>query len=213
MWSGLAVAGLLALGTVAFFGWQNREVPWMGENPGFDQGYMRRMAAHHEQGVELAQLAVDKAQDPSLRNLAHLMGADQKGEIPMFRQWWRSWFEGDLPPPSQTEHAGMPGMLSPEQMESLRRTNGADFDPLFITLMTTHHQGAVLMADEALRRAEDIRPRLMTHATHHAQRGGIELMHKTEGWAAVKSATQSLFAPAGEASADRREQAPSTHRH
>ncbi|MBM1171465.1 DUF305 domain-containing protein [Microvirga arabica] len=213
VWSGLAAAGLLVLGIVAFFGWQNREPPWMGENPGFDQSYMRRMAAHHGQGVELAQLAIDKAQDPYLRNLAHLMGADQKGEIAMFRQWWRSWFEGDLPPPSPPEHASMPGMLSAEQMESLRRTNSADFDPLFIALMTTHHQGAVLMADEALRRAEDIRLRLMAHATRHAQRGEIELMHKTQGWQAVKSATRSLFAPAGEVPADRREQAPSTHRH
>jgi uncharacterized protein (DUF305 family) len=213
VWSGLAAAGLVALGIMAFFGWQNREPPWMGENPAFDQSYMRRMAAHHAQGVELAQLAIDKAQDPYLRNLAHLMGADQKGEIAMFRQWWRSWFEGDLPAPSPQEHAGMPGMLPPEQIESLRRANGADFDPLFIALMTTHHQGAVLMADEALRSAEDIRLRLMAHATRHAQRGEIELMHKTEGWEAVESATRSLLAPSGEASADRREQVPSTHRH
>ncbi|MFC1460142.1 DUF305 domain-containing protein [Microvirga arabica] len=213
VWSGLAAAGLLVLGTVAFLGWQNREPPWMDENPGFDQSYMRRMAAHHAQGVELAQIAIDKAQDPYLKNLAHLMGADQKGEIAMFRQWWRSWFEGDLPPPSPQEHAGMPGMLSREQMESLRRTNGADFDPLFIMLMTTHHQGAITMADEALREASDIRLRLMAHATRHAQRGEIELMHGTEGWQAVKSATLSLFAPAGEAPADRRPSAPSTHRH
>jgi uncharacterized protein (DUF305 family) len=211
-WSGLAAAGLLVLGTVAFLGWQNRELPWIGDDPAFDQSYMRRMAAHHAQGVALAQLAIEKAQDPYLKNLAHLMGADQKGEIAVFRQWWRSWFSGDLPPPSPQEHATMPGMLPPEQIESLRRTGGAAFDPLFVTLMTTHHKGAIAMAEEALRQAGDIRLRLMAHATRHAQRGEIELMHGTEGWAAVKSATLSLVLPAGEAPAEQKGQAP-PHQH
>jgi uncharacterized protein (DUF305 family) len=141
------------------------------------------------------------------------MAADQKGEIAIFQQWWRSWFGGDLPPAAPEEHATMPGMLSPEQIDGLRRTNGDAFDLLFITLMTTHHQGAIAMADEALREAGDIRLRLMAHATRHAQRGEIELMHGSEGLAAVEAATFSLLVPAGDASADRREQAPSTHRH
>jgi uncharacterized protein (DUF305 family) len=204
VWSSLAVVGLLVLGTIAFLGWQNRELPHSGKNQAFDQSYMRRMAAHHAQGVELARLAIERAQDPYLKNLAHLMAADQKGEITIFRQWWRSWFSGDLPLASQEEHATMPGMLSPEQMENLRRTNGSAFDPLFVSLMTTHHKGAILMADEALREAGDVRLRLTAHATRHAQRGEIELMHGVEGMAAVESATLSMIVPAGEASADRR---------
>jgi hypothetical protein len=79
--------------------------------------------------------------------------------------------------------------------------------------MTAHHQGAIVMADEALREADDIRLRLMAHATRHAQRGEIELMHGSEGLAAVKAATMSLFAPMGDARPDRRESVPSTHRH
>ncbi|EIM27421.1 DUF305 domain-containing protein [Microvirga lotononidis] len=213
VWSGLSAVTLLALGFVALLGWQNRELPWMGENPAFDQSYMRRMAAHHAQGVELARLAVEKAQDPYLKNLAHLMAADQKGEIAIFQQWWRSWFAGGLPPASPEEHASMPGMLSPAQMDSLRGANGNAFDPLFISLMTTHHQGAILMADRALRGASDLRLRLMAHATRHAQRGEIELMHGSQGFAAVKSATLSLLLPAGEARADQRGAAPSMHAH
>jgi uncharacterized protein (DUF305 family) len=141
------------------------------------------------------------------------MAADQKGEIAIFRQWWRSWFSGDLPPPSAEEHAAMPGMVSGEQMDSLRRADGAGFDPLFVSLMTMHHKGAIAMADEALREASDIRLRLMAHATRHAQRGEIELMHGSEGLAAVKAATLSLFLPAGEAEAEQRPQAPPAHRH
>jgi Domain of unknown function (DUF305) len=32
----------------------------------------------------------------------------------------------------------MPGMLRPAEIEQLRRTNGAAFDPLFVDLMTRH---------------------------------------------------------------------------
>lgn len=213
VWSSLAVAGLLFLGMLSFLGSQNRELPWMGRDPAFDQAYMRRMTAHHAQGIELAQMAIEKAQDPHLKDLARLMAANQKGEIKIFEQWWRSWFPGSLTPPTPEEHAAMPGMLSPDQTESLRRTGGRDFDPLFVSLMTWHHKGAILMADEAIRQAGDIRLRLMSHATRHSQRGEIEMMHRSEGWASVKAATLSLIVPAGEASADQRGEALPTHRH
>ncbi len=213
VWSSLATAGLLFLGALSFLGWQNRELPWMGQDPAFDQAYMRRMAAHHAQGIELAQIASEKANDPYLKDLARLMAASQKGEIKIFKQWWRSWFPGSLPPPSPNEHATMPGMLSVEKIEGLRRTNGPDFDPLFIAFMTHHHKGAITMAEEAIREAGDIRLRLMSHATRHAQRGEIELMHRSEGFASVKAATLSLILPAGEASAENRGETAPVHRH
>lgn len=212
LWSSLAAAGLLVLGVAAFLGWQDRELPHAGGNAAFDRSYLRRMTAHHLQGVELARLAIDRAQDPYLRSLARLIAADQKGEIAILGQWWRSWFAGDLPPPTPEEHATMPGMLSPEQMESARRAEGPVFDPLFVSLMTMHHKGAILMADEAIREAGDLRLRLMAHATRHAQRGEIELMHGTEGPAAVEAAALAMIVPAGDASADRREgPLPSLH--
>jgi len=39
----------------------------------------------------------------------------------------------------------MPGMLTPEQMEALRKARGADFDHLFLTGMIQHHNGALTM--------------------------------------------------------------------
>jgi uncharacterized protein (DUF305 family) len=211
VWGSLAAAGVLVLSLLAFFGWQGRELPWMGGHAAYDQGYMRRMTAHHEQGVELALLGTDKAQDPALRSLARLMAANQKGEIAVFRQWWRSWFSGTLPPASPEDHATMPGMIPANQMEELKRTAGAQFDPLFVSLMTAHHEGAIAMADEALRSEADVRLKLMSHAIRHSQRGEIELMNGSEGLAAVWSATLSLIAPWTTAPTEKMAQAPSTH--
>jgi uncharacterized protein (DUF305 family) len=42
----------------------------------------------------------------------------------------------------------MPGMLTPEQMDALRKANGAEFDHLFLTGMIQHHTGALVMVKE-----------------------------------------------------------------
>jgi uncharacterized protein (DUF305 family) len=42
----------------------------------------------------------------------------------------------------------MPGMLSPEQMDALRKASGAGFDRLFLTGMIQHHNGALIMVKD-----------------------------------------------------------------
>lgn len=41
--------------------------------------------------------------------------------------------------------AMMPGMLSAEQMETLRKAKGEEFDILFLKGMIQHHDGALIM--------------------------------------------------------------------
>src|SRR5260370_36466457 len=42
----------------------------------------------------------------------------------------------------------MPGMLTPQQMEALRKAKGAEFDRLFLTGMIQHHNGALSMVKD-----------------------------------------------------------------
>lgn len=42
--------------------------------------------------------------------------------------------------------SSMPGMMSEEQMTQLQNATGADFDRMFLQMMTEHHEGAVTMA-------------------------------------------------------------------
>ncbi|TVR62938.1 MAG: DUF305 domain-containing protein [Gemmatimonadales bacterium] len=46
------------------------------------------------------------------------------------------------------DHAGMAGMLTPAQMESLAASTGQEFDRLFLEFMIYHHEGAVQMVHE-----------------------------------------------------------------
>jgi uncharacterized protein (DUF305 family) len=219
-WGSLAVAGTLVVAILAFLGSQGRELPYIGDDQSvaYDQSYMRRMAAHHAQGIAVARLATAKAEDQHLRALAHLMIAAQQGEIRVFEQWWRSWFSNppELPAVTAQEHAAMPGMLSPDEIVGLERLNSAEFDRRFITLMTFHHKGAIAMADEAIGQAGDPRLKLMSLAIRHEQRGEVELMHGTEGFAATIAALSSLIEPASEGSSEQhgasmRQPSRSTH--
>ncbi|GGC64699.1 hypothetical protein GCM10011504_48530 [Siccirubricoccus deserti] len=210
-WSGVTAAGVLGMAVLAFLGWHGREWPsHLGGALAYDQGWMRAMAAHHRQGVAVARVAEQAADDPHLRSLARLMIAGQAGDVMVLEQWWRGWFGTPVLPPPE-EHMAMPGMLAPEQLAALDRSAGKPgFDALFVTLMTHHHQGAIAMADAALGRAGDPRLRLMAHAIRHAQRGEILLMQGIpRGFAVSGAAALALIAPAGRHPADG---GPAVHR-
>ena len=199
VWSGGAILGVFALGTLALLGWQGREIPWTGHDPAYDQDYMRRMMAHHAQGIALAKLGAERAQDSHLRSLARLIAAAQTGENTVFDQWWRSWFGDASQICAPAERDSMPGMLDPGQIEALRGLDGPAFDARFVALMTFHHAGAIAMADDAMRQADDLRLRIMAQGIRHEQRGEIALMHGLDGLAAVQMALGDLILPAGRA--------------
>lgn len=82
------MAALLICAGLAFFGALGHELRWVGGDKEPDQTFMRHMVTHHQQGFELAELAVARAQDPHLRALARLMTASQVGETRILQAWW-----------------------------------------------------------------------------------------------------------------------------
>jgi uncharacterized protein (DUF305 family) len=45
------------------------------------------------------------------------------------------------------DHSSMPGMMTDEQVHKLEAVTGPEFDRMFLQMMTTHHQGAIEMAE------------------------------------------------------------------
>ena len=88
----------------------------------------------------------------------------------------------------------MPGLLDPAEFDHLREVPSAEFDSLFVKLMTVHHAGAVKMADDEFRDGSDPRLRTMAHAIRHEQQGEIALMDCVKGRAAVALAVRNMFA-------------------
>jgi uncharacterized protein (DUF305 family) len=52
------------------------------------------------------------------------------------------------------DHASMPGMLTPEELESLADATGSDFDRKFLEFMIFHHEGAITMVRELFSSAQ-----------------------------------------------------------
>ena len=115
--------------------------------------FLQDMIPHHNQAVQMADLVADRTNLPELVDVAGRIDASQADEIDFMQQWLRQRGER-VPDPTahqamHTSHT-MAGMASPEQMAELADSKGTAFDRLFLTLMITHHEGAVTMVEELL---------------------------------------------------------------
>ncbi|MBT8102956.1 MAG: DUF305 domain-containing protein, partial [Gammaproteobacteria bacterium] len=118
-----------------------------------DAQFMHDMIPHHHQALEMAALVADRTNRPELIDVAGRINASQGDEIEFMQQWLRERGER-VPDPTAHDamhtHHTMAGMATPEQMAELAAAEGTDFDRLFLTLMITHHDGAVKMVEELL---------------------------------------------------------------
>lgn len=121
-----------------------------------DVDFMRGMIMHHAQAVEMTALIPSHTENKELRLLGAKMSSSQSNEIRFMKQWLAARGEAlsmampGMPEMDMSGHpmALMPGMLSPEQMEALRKATGAEFDRLFLSGMIQHHSGALTMVDD-----------------------------------------------------------------
>src|SRR6266478_1862569 len=118
-----------------------------------DVEFMRGMIMHHSQAVEMTALIGSHTENKDLRVLGARISSSQSDEIKFMRRWLAARGEQlsmatpGMPGMGMSRQAMglMPGMLTPEQMEALRKANGAEFDHLFLTGMIKHHNGALTM--------------------------------------------------------------------
>jgi uncharacterized protein (DUF305 family) len=136
VWSLGTISGVLVLAAAALFAAYDRELPWVGRDPVVDRTFMRHMSTHHDQGILLALIGVERASDPHLRALSKLMAASQRGEAKIFARWWASWFGEPMQICSAEERASMPGLLETADVAKLGSAEASSFDRLFVDLMT-----------------------------------------------------------------------------
>ncbi|MCG5218440.1 DUF305 domain-containing protein [Streptosporangium sp. KLBMP 9127] len=120
-----------------------------------DVRFMRDMVIHHRQALDLSLLAPSRAESGALKRLAARITDVQGLEISMMTTWLRE--QGQKVPEHHAAHGDMPGMATPEQIEALKAADGADFDRLYVKLMTAHHLGAITMATEVLTKGSHFR--------------------------------------------------------
>jgi len=121
-----------------------------------DVEFMQGMIMHHAQAVEMTALIGSHTDNKALQALGARISSSQSDEIRFMKRWLAARGEPvsmAMPEMPDMDMAGkpmalMPGMLTPQQMDALRRARNAEFDRLFLTGMIQHHQGALTMVKD-----------------------------------------------------------------
>jgi uncharacterized protein (DUF305 family) len=148
-----------------------------------DLRFVRNMIVHHQQAVEMALLAPDHAANDTVKRLADRISDVQQPEIDMMNNWLRTHDQPTVEPrhAEHGEHADMPGMATPAQLDALRAAKGAAFDTMFLELMIAHHQGALTMASEVQTKGAEIRVQEMADDVIATQTDEINQMRTLLG--------------------------------
>lgn len=128
-----------------------------------DVQFMQGMIMHHAQAVEMTALIQSHTEDKDVRLLGARISRSQSDEIKFMKRWLISRGQSVTEDMSNMDMSHMdmshghmshgsamlmPGMLTPEQMDALRRARGQEFDRLFLTGMIQHHGGALTMVKD-----------------------------------------------------------------
>lgn len=109
---------------------------------GSDVMFMQMMIPHHQQAIELSDLALKISKNPEILKLATQIKAAQGPEIETMKSWLKE--SGNSEDPGHSME-GMGGMLSSDELKNLGTLSGSAFDRAFLTGMIEHHEGAVHM--------------------------------------------------------------------
>ncbi|WP_405515455.1 DUF305 domain-containing protein [Streptomyces canus] len=152
-----------------------------------DVSFAQGMIPHHQQAIEMAELADGRAASTQVKDLAARVEKAQGPEITTMTGWLKSWDEKVPESMPGMDHsgmdgmAGMAGMMDSADMGKLKKASGKDFDSMFLTMMVEHHEGAVEMATTEKAKGEDKAATAMAGDIVTAQNAEISEMKKLLG--------------------------------
>ena len=110
---------------------------------GADIMFLQMMIPHHQQAIDISQLALKKSHNSELKALAEKISSDQAKEILQMKAWLRDANASE--DPGHSMH-GMGGMLTETELSKLTAASGNEFDLLWLKGMIGHHDGAIHMS-------------------------------------------------------------------
>jgi uncharacterized protein (DUF305 family) len=146
-----------------------------------DLDFVTTMLMHHEGGIEMSRIEVERGQSEEVKTLARkIMDGQQREsqELEAFKERL-----GD--PRSAAQDARMPRHRNDEtvqamkqkmqaHMENLRAASGPEADKMFVTMMVRHHQHGLEMTQAVLPKLKDPDVRAFAQRTIENQKKEID---------------------------------------
>ena len=144
-----------------------------------DITFATNMIPHHQQAVEMADLALNQASSAQVKTLAQGIKSAQDPEIRTMSGWLTAWGQ-PVPTPmvghDMSSMSGMDGMMSQAEMQQLQSASGAAFDRMWVQMMIKHHEGAVAMATTEIQDGQDTAAKALAQQIITAQNTEIATM-------------------------------------
>jgi uncharacterized protein (DUF305 family) len=145
-----------------------------------DVAFAQGMIPHHEQAVEMADMALDPTAGAGAKiaALAKAIKAAQDPEIATMKVWLAAWGKDASGAMAGMDHSAgaMPGMMSGADMTTLGKSKGAEFDKMWATMMIVHHKGAIEMANTELTSGQAAEAKTLATAVINGQQKEIDQM-------------------------------------
>ncbi|MBE9123282.1 DUF305 domain-containing protein [Tychonema sp. LEGE 07199] len=148
----------------------------------YDLRFIDSMKVHHQGAVNMAKEVLEKSKRPEMKKLATNIIAEQNREINQMKEWRTNWYPKASSTP-MAYHAQMGHMMAmtPEQMQSMMMSmdlGAADdqFDLRFLNAMIPHHEGALVMAQDALKKSKRPEMKKLSEEIITSQKQEIEQM-------------------------------------
>lgn len=133
--------------------------------------FAQMMIPHHQQAVEMSDLALKNSKNPQVLKLAEQIKAAQAPEISQMKSWLAAAGQSLM-----GDHGmSMDGMLSDDEIDQLSQSSGIAFDKLFLAGMIAHHEGALSMVS-MIENSENEEAKTLADNIKVSQSAEIELM-------------------------------------
>ncbi len=115
-----------------------------------DIEFAQGMIAHHEQAIEMAEIALDPniGASPEVIDLATRIKGAQDPEVELMTGWLTAAGEPVAMDASEGhDMSSMDGMMTAEQMDAMSAMTGTEFDQMWLEMMIAHHEGAISQSE------------------------------------------------------------------
>lgn len=144
-----------------------------------DVEFAQGMIAHHEQAIEMAEIALDPNVGASadVVGLATRIKAAQDPEVEQMTAWLIASGESVAMDMSDGhDMSEMPGMMDAADMDALAEMRGAEFDTMWLEMMIAHHEGAIQQSQYLIDNGSDAELIALAKRIISAQQAEIDEM-------------------------------------